>query len=132
LTLASGFPSDQTTSIAITKPIVDMGISLEHLQTLHRRISVRDADQFLHWVSGAYKIYDDYLTAWRLEFDDLVVNLAPATHSPENKAATNVMSSTSLTDSADTYTERVDVAYLLKRPLMRVKYLAKAIKVCIA
>jgi len=119
-----GSPSDQTASTeVVTKPIVDMGIALERLKNLHRRISVRDVGQFLHWASGAYDVYDDYLTAWRLEFDDLVVNLAPATLTTDDDKAPY---------PADVYTERVDVAHLLKRPLSRVRYLAKAAKVCMA
>ncbi|KAL8963486.1 MAG: hypothetical protein Q9193_000249 [Seirophora villosa] len=120
-----------------TKPIIDMGIALERLKSLHRRIPMQDGKSLVTWAQGAQRVYNDYLKAWRMGFQDVVVNLAPANESqslggdgavskvggfeeglPVNKDG----------DVVDVDGERVDVAFLLKRPLVRLKYLAKTLK----
>ena len=120
-----------------TRPIVDMGIALERLKTLHRRIPQEDPAALLTWAHGAQRVYAEYLKAWRMGFQDVVVNLAPA----ESGSAVSG-SSGSNADSVDEGLlprnekgdvvngdgERVDVAFLLKRPLVRLKYLAKTVK----
>ena len=118
-----------------TKPIVDMGIALERLKTLHKRIPQQDASALLTWAQGAQRVYTEYLKAWRMGFQDVVVNLAPA---KENKAETSSQGGASDLDEGlprnndgDVVNgdgERVDVAFLLKRPLVRLKYLAKTLK----
>lgn len=114
---------------SITKPIVDMGIALERLKSLHRRIPLQDPDQLVHWASGAHKIYDDYLTAWRMGFQDVIVNLAPASPSDEESLLNGGMPRNAAGDVLNEDGERVDVAFLLKRPLVRIKYLSKTLKV---
>ena len=120
-----------------TRPIVDMGIALERLKTLHRRIPQEDPATLLTWAHGAQRVYAEYLRAWRMGFQDVVVNLAPA-----ESGSTVSGSSGSNADSIDEGLlprnekgdvvngdgERVDVAFLLKRPLVRLKYLAKTLK----
>lgn len=120
-----------------TKPIIDMGIALERLKSLHRRIPMQDAKSLLTWSHGALRVYTEYLKAWRMGFQDVVVNLAPAN---EHQAAQGDGSSSGLGgldeglpinkdgDVVDGDGERVDVAFLLKRPLVRLKYLAKTLK----
>ncbi|KAL8761901.1 MAG: hypothetical protein Q9184_002005, partial [Pyrenodesmia sp. 2 TL-2023] len=120
-----------------TKPIIDMGIALERLKSLHRRIPMQDARSLLTWAQGAQRVYTQYLKAWRMGFQDVVVNLAPAN---ENQAAQGEGSASGLGgieeglpinqdgDVVDGDGERVDVAFLLKRPLVRLKYLAKTLK----
>ncbi|MCJ1255131.1 hypothetical protein MMC24_002947 [Lignoscripta atroalba] len=118
-----------------TRPIVDMGIALERLKTLHKRIPQQDPATLLTWAQGAQKVYSEYLKAWRMGFQDVVVNLAPAA-TDECPKSPNVQ-----TDGLDGGLprnkdgdivngdgERVDVAFLLKRPLVRLKYLAKTFK----
>jgi hypothetical protein len=124
----------------ITKPIVDMGVSLERLKSLHRRVPKDNPDAFLSWAQSAQRVYNDYINVWRLGFEDVVVSLAPAdedpfsparvVHGPENAAPWDE----GLPRNAEGYVvngdgERVDVAYMLKRPLIRLKYLAKSLKV---
>ncbi|XTI93614.1 hypothetical protein V2W45_1252507 [Cenococcum geophilum] len=126
---------------SITKPIVDMGIALQRLKSLHKRIPKDDSNALLSWAQSAQRVYGDYVKAWRLGFQDVVVNLAPATDdsSSETPAKTTIV----LDDAAawdeglprneEGYVvngdgERVDVAFLLKRPLVRLKYLAKTLK----
>ena len=115
-----------------TRPIVDMGIALERLKTLHRRIPLKSPTALLTWAHGAQRVYSEYMKAWRMGFQDVIVNLAPATES-----ATASTSKPSLDEGLPRdekgYVingdgERVDVAFLLKRPLVRLKYLAKTIK----
>lgn len=124
----------------VTKPIVDMGISLEKLKSLHRRIPKDDPDAFISWATSAQRIYADYIKVWRLGFEDVVVNLAPADEDPFTPAKVVQAPSDAapwdegLPRNAEGYVvngdgERVDVAYMLKRPLVRLKYLAKTMRV---
>ncbi|KAL8943212.1 MAG: hypothetical protein Q9216_001200 [Gyalolechia sp. 2 TL-2023] len=120
-----------------TKPIIDMGIALEQLKSIHRRIPVQNSESLFGWARGAQRVYAEYLKAWRMGFQDVVVNLAPAA---EDQACQTDMSPSrngSLDDGlpinkdGDVVNgdgERVDVAFLLKRPLVRLKYLAKTLK----
>ncbi|KAF2659999.1 hypothetical protein K491DRAFT_621709 [Lophiostoma macrostomum CBS 122681] len=123
----------------ITKPIVDMGVSLERLKSLHRRVPRDNPDAFISWAQSAQRVYNDYIGVWRLGFEDVVVSLAPAdedpfspakvVHGPDNAAPWDE----GLPRNAEGYVvngdgERVDVAYMLKRPLVRLKYLAKSLK----
>ena len=120
-----------------TKPIVDMGIALERLRTLHKRLPLGDHRRFLTWAHGAQRVYSEYLKAWRLGFQDVVVNLAPASETDPNKTSNVVDKSevgedgipkNAAGDVTNGDGERVDVAFLLKRPLVRLKYLAKSLK----
>ena len=119
----------------LTKPIVDMGIALERLKTLHKRIPVGNLDSLLTWAQGAQRVYSEYLKAWRAGFQDVVINLASAQEA--NTANGRTPSRTELDeglprnqdgDVVNGDGERVDVAFLLKRPLVRLKYLAKTFK----
>jgi hypothetical protein len=127
----------------VTRPIVDMGVSLERLKTLHRRVPKDNPDAFLSWAQSAHRIYSDYINVWRLGFEDVVISLAPAdedpftpakiVQGPEDAAPWDE----GLPRNADGYVingdgERVDVAYMLKRPLVRLKYLAKSMRVSYA
>lgn len=124
----------------ITKPIIDMGVSLERLKSLHRRVPKDSHDSFLSWAQSAQRIYSDYINVWRLGFEDVVVSLAPADEDPFTQAKVvqgpddAAPWDEGLPRNAEGYVvngdgERVDVAYMLKRPLVRLKYLAKTLKV---
>ncbi len=119
------------TDAFITKPIVDMGVALEQLKCFHKRIPLHDSELLLHWALGAHKVYEDYVDAWRMGFQNVIVNLAPASQS--NSAGDQSLDEMPRNEDGDVLNEngeRVDVAFLLKRPLGRVKYLAKVLKVC--
>ena len=118
-----------TDNSSFTKPIVDMGIALERLKSLHRRIPLTDANAFLSWAQTAHKTYEDYLIAWRTGFQDVVVNLEPVSPSGTPQKSDSEMKRDKNGDIIRDNGERADVAYLLKRPLVRVKYLARATKV---
>lgn len=116
----------------VTKPIVDMGIALERLKSFHKYIPLHDSDTLVRWASGAYKVYEDYISAWRMGFQNIIVNLAPATQSDSaGDLSQDDMPRNGDGDVLNENGERVDVAFLLKRPLVRVKYLAKLFKVCL-
>ncbi|KAL1592380.1 hypothetical protein SLS60_011459 [Paraconiothyrium brasiliense] len=123
----------------VTKPIVDMGVSLERLKTLHKRIPKEDSDSFLSWTQSAQRVYSDYIAAWRLGFQDVVISLASADEDPFKPARVvdgpddGAPWDEGMSRNAEGYVvngdgERVDVAYMLKRPLVRLKYLFKSIK----
>lgn len=120
-----------------TRPIVDMGIALERLKTLHKRIPLADTDKLLTWAHGAQRVYAEYLKAWRMGFQDVVVNLAPAVEDessvskPPRADLPGFEGGLPRNEDGDVVNgdgERVDVAFLLKRPLVRLKYLAKTLK----
>jgi hypothetical protein len=134
--------SSSTDPSNVTKPIVDMGVSLERLKTLHRRIPKEDSDAFLSWAQSAQRVYNDYIAAWRLGFQDVVISLASADEDPFKPAKVvkgpedGAPWDEGMPRNAEGYVvngdgERVDVAYMLKRPLVRLKYLAKSIKVSV-
>ncbi|KAI7280641.1 EBP-domain-containing protein [Hortaea werneckii] len=106
---------------AVTKPVVDMGVALERLKALHRRIPMHESDDLLKWADTATKAYTDYLKVWRMGFHDIIVNLAPA---DEKESVPKPSIERPPTGDA----ERVDVAYLLKRPLVRLKHFTKTFK----
>ena len=120
-----------------TRPIIDMGIALERLKSLHKRIPTQDANGLLSWAQSAQRLYAEYLKAWRMGFQDVVVNLAPAAADGEREANSPLPNQDGIDgglprnqdgDVVDGDGERVDVAFLLKRPLVRLKYLAKTLK----
>ncbi|KAF3481234.1 uncharacterized protein GIQ15_03993 [Arthroderma uncinatum] len=125
----SANPSDQEN---FTRPIVNMGVSLEKLKGLHKRMPLNNPEALLSWAVGAQKVYADYLSAWRLGFQDVVVNLAPPDPEDALKAETQSLCAGMAQDeNGDVINgdgERVDVAFLLKRPLVRLKYLSKTFK----
>ncbi|KAH0543259.1 hypothetical protein FGG08_002423 [Glutinoglossum americanum] len=114
-----------------TRPIIEMGIALERLKALHKKIPVHDVDELLRWANESQKAYSEYLKAWRLGFQDVVVNLAPGNEgrsAPDEQSVFNGLPRNENGDVIDGDGERVDVAFLLKRPLVRLKYLAKTLK----
>lgn len=128
--------SSRTADASFTKPIVDMGVALERMKSLHNRIPLEDPIALVSWLNSAHKTYDDYLTSWRMGFQDVVVNLAPASPSSSlsQSPTHDEMPRNAYGDVIKDDGERVDVAFLLKRPLVRVKYLCKLVKVqfCLA
>ncbi|OOF95457.1 hypothetical protein ASPCADRAFT_207944 [Aspergillus carbonarius ITEM 5010] len=125
--------TDPKDEVNFSKPIVDMGVAIERLKTLHKRIPQDDVDALLNWANGAQRVYREYLKAWRLGFKDVIVNLAPledgeAGDNTDTKSLDEGMARDENGDVVDSDGEKVDVAYLLKRPLVRLKYLAKTFK----
>ncbi|KAB5545580.1 hypothetical protein GE09DRAFT_212872 [Coniochaeta sp. 2T2.1] len=114
---------------AMSKAVVEMGISLEKLKNFHRRVPLGDVQLLLAWLENVYPVYDRYLDVWRLGFQDLIVNLAPAAgKSAEEDSLVNALPRNEAGDALDENGEPVDVAHLLKRPLVRIKWMVKLIK----
>jgi hypothetical protein len=124
----------------VTKPIIEMGVCLERLKTLHKRVPKQNPESFLSWAQTAQRVYFDYIGAWRLGFQDVVISLASADDDPFHPAKVvngpddGAPWDEGMPRNAEGYVvngegERVDVAYMLKRPLVRLKYLAKTLRV---
>ncbi|KAK8110466.1 uncharacterized protein PG998_006923 [Apiospora kogelbergensis] len=109
------------------KSVIQMGIALEKLRNSHKRCPMHDAHRLPQWLDSVYSIYDQYLDAWRLGFEDLIVNLAPRSPDDEDSLI-NALPRNEQGDVLNEDGERVDVAHLLKKPLIRVKYISKFIK----
>ncbi|CAI7599645.1 unnamed protein product [Penicillium glandicola] len=124
---------DPQDDVNFSKPIVNMGVAIERLKNLHKRIPQDNADALLTWAQGAQRVYREYLKAWRLGFKDVIVNLAPleegeVMNDSDTKSLDEGLERDENGDIVDSDGEKVDVAYLLKRPLVRLKYLAKSFK----
>ncbi|KAI9668554.1 MAG: hypothetical protein M1831_000993 [Alyxoria varia] len=118
------------TEASVTAPIVNMGIALERLQSTHKRMPSTNGDALLFWAQGAHRVYSDYIKAYRMGFQDVVVNLAPAEgdHTSATKSNGDMLPSNAKGDVVNGAEEKIDVAFLLKRPLVRLKHLAKTLK----
>ncbi|CAK7263564.1 hypothetical protein SEPCBS57363_000622 [Sporothrix epigloea] len=113
----------------MSRAVVNMGVALEKLSLLHQFVPVTDAPRMVDWLEKVYPIYDNYLDVWRLGFHGIIVNLAPAVGKlPEADSLINVMERNEAGDVLDENGERVDVAYLLRRPLVRIKWMLKFAK----
>jgi hypothetical protein len=121
-------PSGQQKQDSIAKSVVQMGIALEKLRNAHRRCPLSDAHRLPQWLEATHSIYDKYLDVWRLGFNDLIVNLAPLSLD-DNDSLINALPRNEDGDVLGEDGERVDVAHLLKRPLIRVKWINKFITV---
>lgn len=118
-----------STSPDQSKSVVSMGVALEKLRNAHRKAPHSDIRKLANWAHGVVPIYNSYIGAWRLGFQDLVVNLAPAAGVPEDEdSLLNAMPRNEHGDIVNEDGERVDVAHLLKRPLIRVKHLVKLLR----
>ncbi|KAI0021967.1 hypothetical protein F4780DRAFT_778238 [Xylariomycetidae sp. FL0641] len=121
-----GPPSNSQDEDSLSKAVVHMGISLEKLKNYHRRCPLSDVHRLPRWLETIHAIYDNYLDVWRLGFQGIIVNLAPA--SPDdNDSLVNAMPRNEEGDVLNEDGDRIDVAHLLKRPLMRIKWITKFI-----
>lgn len=115
---------------AMSKAVVGMGISLEKLRNAHRKAPLSDVHSVVGWLRTVVPIYSGYLDAWRIGFENLVVNLAPASDIAEDDdSLLNALPRNDDGDIINEDGERVDVAHLLKRPLFRIKMLNSFVKV---
>lgn len=115
---------------AIAKSVVNMGMSLETLKGFHRRVPLSEIGQLLNWLDAVSPVYDNYLNVWRLGFQGLVINLAPKfSQFDDNDSLLNALPLNEDGDVVGENGERVDVAFLLKRPLIRVKWMTKFLRV---
>jgi hypothetical protein len=118
-----------SSSDATAKAVVGMGVALEKLRDFHRSAPTSSMSRLLVWLEDVAHVYDDYLKVWRLGFQDLIVNLAPALRLGDEDSLVNALPRNEDGDVLGEHGERVDVAYLLKRPLIRIKWMTKFLKV---
>ena len=123
-----GSPSAKPRRDMLSKAVVDMGVALEKLRNLHKRCPLFDVHKLPQWLESVHTIYDRYLDVWRLGFQGVIVNLAPAALD-DDSSLVNAMPRNEDGDVLNEDGERIDVAHLLKRPLVRIKWIAKFIKV---
>lgn len=113
----------------ISKSVVGMGVALEKLKNAHKKAPLTDIRRLAHWANGVVPIYHSYLGAWRLGFQDLYVNLAPRGGGLDDEdSLIGALPRDANGDIVDAQGQRVDVAYLLKRPLLRLKQMSKFIQ----
>ncbi|KAI1266649.1 hypothetical protein F5Y18DRAFT_382143 [Xylariaceae sp. FL1019] len=111
----------------LPKAVVSMGIALEKLKKHHRRCPLIDIHKLPQWLEIVTPVYEDYLNVWRLGFQGIIVNLASASPDDEDSligALPRNEEGDVLNDDGD----RIDVAHLLKRPLVRIKWITKFIQ----
>ena len=124
-----GSKSSDRISDGVSKSVVNMGVALEKLHTAHKKAPTADLRKMVNWAHGVVPMYDKYLNAWRLGFEDIVVNLAPALDANDDEDS--LLNALPRNDSGDVINargDRVAVAHLLKRPLIRVKQMTKLMR----
>lgn len=113
-------------SDTVSKSVVSMGVALEKLRSAHRKAPHTDLRKLANWAHGVVPMYNSYISAWRLGFEDVVVNLAPAENGHDDEdSLLDALPRNERGDIVNANGERVAVAHLLKRPLIRVKQMAK-------
>lgn len=123
-----GAPSDGRAD-TMGKAVVNMGIALEKLKNLHKRSPTTDVNKILTWVLAAYPVYDKYLDVWRLGFEGIVVNLAPAPNRLDDEdSLVNAMPRNESGDVVDAKGQPIDLQRLLTRPLARIRGLLKLLR----
>ncbi|KAI1809845.1 hypothetical protein GGS20DRAFT_570174 [Poronia punctata] len=122
-----GSPRSMHKEDPLPKAVVEMGVVLEKLRKHHRRCPLFDAHRLPEWLESVAPIYENYLGVWRLGFQGVIVNLAPA--SPDDMdSLINAMPRNDEGDVLNEDGDRIDVAHLLKRPLVRTKWITKFIQ----
>ncbi|KAI0167320.1 hypothetical protein BJ166DRAFT_495624 [Pestalotiopsis sp. NC0098] len=121
------FSSSKDKEDNVAKSVIQMGIALEKVRNAHRRCPLSDAHKLPRWLESTRSVYDNYLDVWRLGFNDLIVNLAPLSLD-DNDSLVNALPRNEQGDVVNEDGERIDVAHLLKRPLVRVKWITRFIR----
>ncbi|KAK4226877.1 hypothetical protein QBC38DRAFT_214513 [Podospora fimiseda] len=116
-------------SDAVTKSVINMGVVLERLKNFHKEVPLDNMYDLLNWLQDVSPIYDNYFDVWRLGFQGLIINLAPKySQLDDNDSLLNALPLNEDGDVIGENGERVDVAFLLKRPLIRVKWMTKFLR----
>ncbi|POR35751.1 Uncharacterized protein TPAR_04069 [Tolypocladium paradoxum] len=124
-----GYSSSGPGTGGLSKSVVNMGVALEKLKNAHRKAPTSDIRRLANWAHGVVPFYNSYLSAWRLGFEDVVVNLAPAAGGLDDEdSLLNALPRNEGGDIINAEGQRVAVSHLLKRPLIRVKQMTKFVK----
>ncbi|KAK4148254.1 uncharacterized protein C8A04DRAFT_8704 [Dichotomopilus funicola] len=125
--------ADDLRSDAAVKSVVNMGMALEKLRTFHRQVPLSSITELLFWLDDVSPVYNGYLDVWRLGFQGLAINLAPKHGGfDDDDSLLNALPLNEEGDIIGENGERVDVAYLLRRPLIRVKWVVKFLRAAVA
>ncbi|KAL2118139.1 hypothetical protein VTJ04DRAFT_7799 [Mycothermus thermophilus] len=116
---------------AMAKAVVNMGMALEKLRDQHRRVPVGDIRALFIFLEEVSPLYDHYLDVWRLGFQGIIINLAPRS-GKDDDSLVNALPRNEAGDIVKENGERVDVAFLFKRPLVRIKWIVKFLKAALA
>ncbi|OTB07885.1 hypothetical protein M426DRAFT_8481 [Hypoxylon sp. CI-4A] len=123
-----GSPPTKYKEDTLDNAVVNMGIALDNIRNHHRLLpSLTDIRRLPQWLETVHPIYNNYLDVWRLGFQGIIVNLAPRSHDDADSLI-NAMPRNEQGDVLDEDGERIDVAHLLKRPLIRIKWMTKFIQ----
>ncbi|KAI1097442.1 hypothetical protein F4804DRAFT_171798 [Jackrogersella minutella] len=123
-----GSPPQKYKQDTLDNAVVNMGVALDSLRNHHHLCpSLSDIHKLLQWLESAHPIYNHYLDVWRLGFQGIIVNLAPRSLDDADSLI-NAMPRNEQGDILNEDGERIDVAHLLKRPLVRIKWMTKFIK----
>ncbi|KAI0470903.1 hypothetical protein GGR56DRAFT_658156 [Xylariaceae sp. FL0804] len=119
-------PTGSQKEDVLSKAVVNMGVALEKLRNQHRRCPLLDVHRLPRWLDTLHSVYDRYLDVWRLGFQGIVVNLASSSPDDEDSLL-NAMPRNEQGDVLNEDGDRIDVAHLLRRPLVRIKWITKFI-----
>ncbi|KAK3984786.1 hypothetical protein QBC44DRAFT_8193 [Cladorrhinum sp. PSN332] len=116
-------------SDAVTKSVINMGVALEKLKNFHKEVPLDNIYDLLSWLHAVSPVYDNYFDVWRLGFQGFIINLAPKySQLDDNDSLLNALPLNEDGDVIGENGERVDVAFLLKRPLIRAKWMTKFLR----
>lgn len=113
---------------SMSKSVVKMGVALEKLKTAHKKAPTTDIRRLAHWAHGVIPVYSSYVSAWRLGFQDVIVNLAPAADRTEVDSLLDALPQNDKGDLLNADGDKVAVAHLMKRPLVRIKHMTKLMR----
>ncbi|CEJ82462.1 Putative SRm160/300 splicing coactivator [[Torrubiella] hemipterigena] len=113
---------------SMSKSVVKMGVALEKLKVAHKKAPTADIRRLTHWAHGVIPVYSSYVSAWRLGFQDVVVNLAPAGDRVEEDSLLDALPQNDKGDLLNADGDKVAVAHLMKRPLVRIKHMTKLMR----
>ncbi|KAK0735453.1 hypothetical protein B0T21DRAFT_289815 [Apiosordaria backusii] len=122
----------RTKADAMAKSVVNMGVVLEKLKSSHKQVPLESIYHLLTWMDDVSPLYDNYFDVWRLGFQGLIINLAPKLKGmDDNDSLLNALPINEDGDIIGENGERVDVAFLLKRPLIRLKWMTKFLRAAV-
>ncbi|KAK4181458.1 hypothetical protein QBC36DRAFT_285575 [Triangularia setosa] len=122
----------RTKADAMAKSVVNMGVVLEKLKSSHKQAPLENIYHLLAWMDDVSPLYDNYFDVWRLGFQGLIINLAPKLKGmDDNDSLLNALPINEEGDIIGENGERVDVAFLLKRPLIRLKWMTKFLRAAV-
>ncbi|KAI1138559.1 hypothetical protein F5Y05DRAFT_43744 [Hypoxylon sp. FL0543] len=123
-----GSPPKKYKEDTLDNAVVHMGMVLDDLRSHHRLCpSLSDLRKLSQWLETVHPVYNNYLDVWRLGFQGIIVNLAPRSLDDADSLI-NAMPRNEQGDILNEDGDRIDVAHLLKRPLVRIKWIVKFIK----